>query len=429
MTKSSNQSLINLKSKLAIIGLGYVGLPLAVEFGKKRQVVGFDINQDRINELKNGHDRNLDVLSHEFKESINLNFTNNIDDIKNCKIFIVTMPTPIDETNNPDLSLLEKCCEMIGSFIKKDCLVIFESTVYPGVTEEICAPIIEKISGLTFNEDFYCGYSPERINPGDKNRNISKIVKVTSGSTPEISIIVDKLYKEIIIAGTYIAPSIKVAEAAKVIENIQRDVNIALINELSIICNKLKIDTKSVLDAAGTKWNFLPFKPGLVGGHCIGVDPYYLAHKAIEVGHHPEMIIAGRKINDNMPVYIAEQLKQLMIKKNIDYINSNILIMGFTFKENCPDIRNTKVFDLIKEINKYNLNVDVYDSWTNKNEVKNMYKINTIEAPSKNKYDAIILAVAHDNFNLNQIKVLGKNKHVIYDLKYLLNINESDLRL
>ena len=432
MTKSSNQNLINLKSKLAIIGLGYVGLPLAVEFGKKRQVIGFDINQDRINELKNGQDRSLEVPNNEFKQSKNLNFTNSIDDIKNCKIFIVTIPTPVDDNNKPDLSLLEKCCEMIGSFIKKDDLIIFESTVYPGVTEEICAPIIEKKSGLIFNEDFYCGYSPERINPGDKNRHISTIIKVTSGSTPEISIIVDKLYKEIVKAGTHMAPSIKVAEAAKVIENTQRDVNIALVNELSIIFNKLNIDTKSVLDAAGTKWNFLPFKPGLVGGHCIGVDPYYLAYKSLEVGHNPEMIIAGRRINDKMASNVAEELKNLMIKKVINLINAKILIMGFTFKENCPDIRNTKIADLIKEISKYNSNIDVYDPWVNKDDAKKYYKINLIEKPIEEKYDAIVLAVAHNNFkrlSVKQIKSFGKKNHIIYDLKYLMNIKDADKRL
>jgi UDP-N-acetyl-D-galactosamine dehydrogenase len=432
MIKSSNKNLINLKSELAIIGLGYVGLPLAVEFGKKRQVIGFDTNQDRINELKNGQDRNLDVSSHEFKKSINLNFTYNIDDIKNCKIFIVTMPTPIDDTKKPDLSLLEKCCKMIGSIIKKDDLVIFESTVFPGATEEVCVPIIEKNSGLTFNEDFFCGYSPERINPGDKNHHISNIVKVTSGSTPEISIIVDKLYREIVKTGTYMAPSIKVAEAAKVIENIQRDVNIALINELSIIFNKLKIDTKSVLDAAATKWNFSPFKPGLVGGHCIGVDPYYLAYKAIEVGHHPEMIIAGRKINDNMSVYIAGQLKQLMIKKNIDYINSNILIMGFTFKENCPDIRNSGVQNVINKLKKLKCTLDLHDPWADKEEIKKTYGNYPKSKIKQKAYDVVLIAVAHNEYKkigLTNIKNLCKKNSVIFDLKNLFNSNKVDLKL
>jgi UDP-N-acetyl-D-galactosamine dehydrogenase len=430
ISKFLTQNLNLKKYKIAIIGLGYVGLSLAIEFGKKKKVIGFDINKERVDQLKNSQDLNLEVFDNEFQEAINLYFTNNINDIKNCEIFIITLPTPVDQKKNPDLSLIEKCCIMISPFIKKDNLVIFESTVYPGATEEVFAPIIEKHSSLIFNKEFFCGYSPERVNPGDKKHHISSIVKVTSGSTPEISLKVDKLYKEIISAGTYLASSIKVAEAAKVIENIQRDINIALVNELSIIFNKLKIDTESVLDAASTKWNFLPFKPGLVGGHCIGVDPYYLAHKSLELGHQPEMILAGRKINENMAFYVSEQLKKLMIKKNIDHINSNILIMGFAFKENCPDIRNTKIADLIKEINKYNLNVDVYDPVVNKNEVKNQYAIDIIEEPAKQKYDAIILAVAHNIFlSANQIKGLGKKKHVIYDLKCLLNIDESDLRL
>ena len=424
MKKSNN-------SQLAIIGLGYVGLPLAIEFGKKRDVTAFDINKDRIKELKNGFDSTFEIASDDFKLSKNLYFTNNIDDIKNCKIFIVTIPTPVDHKNKPDLSLLKKCCEMLGSFIKKDDLIIFESTVYPGVTEEFCASIIEKKSGLAFNKEFYCGYSPERINPGDKDHCISKIIKITSGSTPEISKKVDKLYKEIILAGTHIAPSIKVAEAAKVIENIQRDVNIALINELSIIFNKLNIDTKSVLDAAETKWNFLPFKPGLVGGHCIGVDPYYLAHKSLQVGHYPEMITVGRKINDNMHLYVAEQIKNHMIIKNINLINANILIMGFTFKENCPDIRNTKIFDLITGIKKYSSNIDVHDPWASKDQVKREYGINLTEQPTKKKYDVIVLAVAHNDFkrlSVQQIKSLGKKNHIIYDLKFLLDLKDTDLR-
>jgi UDP-N-acetyl-D-glucosamine/UDP-N-acetyl-D-galactosamine dehydrogenase len=419
-------------NNLAVIGLGYVGLPLAIEFGKKRGVVGFDTNKNRINELKNGSDSSLEVSSDEFKLSTNLNFTNSIEDIRNCEIFIVTIPTPVDKKNRPDLSLLTKCCDMIGPLIKKGDLIIFESTVYPGVTEEICAPILEKQSGLTFNQDFYCGYSPERINPGDKHHRISTIIKVTSGSTPEISIKVDELYKEIIVAGTHKASSIKIAEASKVIENIQRDVNISLMNELSMIFKKLNIDTKSVLDAASTKWNFLPFKPGLVGGHCIGVDPYYLAHKSIEVGHHPEMIIASRKINDSMAPYVAEQLKSLMIKKKINLKNANILIMGFTFKENCPDIRNSKIPSLIKGVNKYNSNIDIYDPWANKNEVRNEHKIDLIKQPIKGKYDAIVLTVAHDDFkklSTKQIRSFGKKNHIIYDLKYLLDIKETDQRL
>jgi UDP-N-acetyl-D-galactosamine dehydrogenase len=432
ISNSLDQNLDVKKSKLAILGLGYVGLPLAIEFGKKRKVIGFDSNKDRVSQLKNSQDLNLEISSDEFKQSVNLSFTNNIDDIKDCKIFIVAIPTPIDDKNKPDLSLLKKCCSMIGTLIKKGDLVIFESTVYPGVTEEICALIIEKQSGLIFNKDFFCGYSPERINPGDKNHRISTIVKVTSGSTPIISKKVDELYKEIISVGTHNAPSIKVAEAAKIIENIQRDVNIALMNELSIIFNKLNIDTKSVLDAAGTKWNFLPFQPGLVGGHCIGVDPYYLAYKSLEIGHFPDMITAGRKVNDSMPQYVSEQLKKLMIQKNFNLENSNILIMGFTFKENCTDIRNTKIADLITEIRKYNSNIDVYDTWADKNSVKNEYGINLIDQPLKGKYDAIVLTVAHNDFkkmSVNQIKSLGKKSHVIYDLKYILKISESNLRL
>jgi UDP-N-acetyl-D-galactosamine dehydrogenase len=432
ISNSLDQNLDVKKSKLAILGLGYVGLPLAIEFGKKRKVIGFDSNKDRVNQLKNSQDLNLEISSDEFKQSVNLSFTNNIDDIKDCKIFIAAIPTPIDDKNKPDLSLLKKCCSMIGTLIKKGDLVIFESTVYPGVTEEICALIIEKQSGLIFNKDFFCGYSPERINPGDKNHRISTIVKVTSGSTPIISKKVDELYKEIISVGTHNAPSIKVAEAAKIIENIQRDVNIALMNELSIIFNKLNIDTKSVLDAAGTKWNFLPFQPGLVGGHCIGVDPYYLAYKSLKIGHFPDMITAGRKVNDSMPQYVSEQLKKLMIQKNFNLENSNILIMGFTFKENCTDIRNTKIADLYKEISKYNSNIDVYDAWADKNSVKNEYGINLIDQPIEGKYDAILLAVAHNDFkkmSVNQIKSLGKKYHVIYDLKYILKINEANLRL
>ena len=429
MIRHLNKNIRTKKNKLAIIGLGYVGLPLAIEFGKKRDVLGFDINKDRINELKRGLDSTFEVSNDEFRASINLNFTNNIDEIKNCKIFIVTIPTPVNRKNKPDLSLLEECCEMIGLIIKEGDLVIFESTVYPGVTEEVCMPIIEKKSRLKFNKDFFCGYSPERINPGDKKHNISNIIKVTSGSTKKIATKVDELYKEIITAGTHMAPNIKVAEAAKVIENTQRDVNIALINELTIIFNKLKIDTKSVLDAAYTKWNFLPFKPGLVGGHCIGVDPYYLAYKSLEVGHKAEMIIAGRKINDGMASYFADQIKNKMIEKKINIKKANILIMGFTFKENCPDIRNTKIADLIKGIKKYNSKIDVYDPWAKKEDVKKKYKMNLIQKLQKNKYDVIILAVAHNEFKnltLKKIKSFGKKKYMIYDPKFLFEFKETD---
>ena len=422
----------NIVKKIAIIGLGYVGLPLAVEFGKKRSVMGFDINQDRINNLINGIDTTLEVSSIHIKEATNLVFTASVEELKDCNIFIIAVPTPIDEYKRPDLTLLEKSSQLVGSIIKKDDIVIYESTVYPGATEEVCVPIIEKISNLTFNKDFYCGYSPERINPGDKKHPITKIKKITSGSTQEIAKEVDDLYNEIIIAGTYMAQSIKIAEAAKVIENTQRDVNIALINELAIIFNKLGIDTKSVLDAAETKWNFLPFKPGLVGGHCIGVDPYYLAHKASEKNYNPEMILSGRRLNDGMGYYIVEQVIRLMTKKSINLINSNILIMGLTFKENCPDIRNTKVMDLVDGFKNFNLNVDVYDTWADKDKTLNEYSIKLIDRPEEKKYDAIIFAVAHDEFKklpIDRIRSFGKKNHIIYDIKHMLDLNDVDGRL
>jgi UDP-N-acetyl-D-galactosamine dehydrogenase len=422
----------NIVKKIAIIGLGYVGLPLAVEFGKKRSVMGFDINQDRINNLINGIDTTLEVSSSQIKEATNLVFTASVEELKDCNIFIIAVPTPIDEYKRPDLTLLEKSSQLVGSIIKKDDIVIYESTVYPGATEEVCVPIIEKISNLTFNKDFYCGYSPERINPGDKKHPITKIKKITSGSTQEIAKEVDDLYNEIIIAGTYMAQSIKIAEAAKVIENTQRDVNIALINELAIIFNKLGIDTKSVLDAAETKWNFLPFKPGLVGGHCIGVDPYYLAHKASEKNYNPEMILSGRRLNDGMGYYIVEQVIRLMTKKSINLINSNILIMGLTFKENCPDIRNTKVMDLVDGFKNFNLNVDVYDTWADKDKTLNEYSIKLIDRPEEKKYDAIIFAVAHDEFKklpIDRIRSFGKKNHIIYDIKHILDLNDVDGRL
>jgi len=422
----------NIVKKIAIIGLGYVGLPLAVEFGKKRSVMGFDINQDRINNLINGIDTTLEVSSIHIKEATNLVFTASVEELKDCNIFIIAVPTPIDEYKRPDLTLLEKSSQLVGSIIKKDDIVIYESTVYPGATEEVCVPIIEKISNLTFNKDFYCGYSPERINPGDKKHPITKIKKITSGSTQEIAKEVDDLYNEIIIAGTYMAQSIKIAEAAKVIENTQRDVNIALINELAIIFNKLGIDTKSVLDAAETKWNFLPFKPGLVGGHCIGVDPYYLAHKASEKNYNPEMILSGRRLNDSMGDYIVEQVIRLMTNKSINLINSNILIMGLAFKENCPDIRNTKVMDLVNGFKKFKINVDVYDTWADKDQTLNEYNIKLIDNPEEGKYDAIIFAVAHDEFKklpINQIRSLGKKNHIIYDVKCILEFDDVDGRL
>ena len=418
--------------KIALIGLGYVGLPLAVEFGKKREVIGFDINQTRVDELKKGLDTTLETTKQEIKDAVYLSYTTNLDDIKNCSIFIVTVPTPIDKDKRPDLTPLEKSSESVGKILKKGDIVIYESTVYPGATEEVCVPILEQQSGLTFNKDFYCGYSPERINPGDKEHRITTIKKITAGSTPEIAIEVDNLYLEIIIAGTYKASSIKVAEAAKVIENTQRDVNIALINELALIFNKLNIDTESVLEAAGTKWNFLRFRPGLVGGHCIGVDPYYLTHKAIEVGYNPEMILAGRRLNDSMGSYVADQVLKLMTKKHIHVIDANILIMGLAFKENCPDLRNTRVVDLVKEFEGFNCNVDVYDPWVSKDEAVHEYNIKPIDKPIKGKYDAIILAVAHDEFKAltaEQIRIFGRDNHVLYDIKYLLTADESDGRL
>ena len=418
--------------KIALIGLGYVGLPLAIEFGKKRKVTGFDINKNRIDLLKKHIDSTKEISKNEFLEATYLNFTSNSDDLKDCNIFIVTVPTPIDIYKKPDLTLLEKSSETVGSVLKKNDIVIYESTVYPGATEEICVPILEKKSGLIFNKDFYCGYSPERINPGDKKHRLADIKKITAGSTPEIAIEVDELYKEIIIAGTHKAESIKVAEAAKVIENTQRDLNIALINELALIFKKMNIDTEAVLKAAGTKWNFLPFRPGLVGGHCIGVDPYYLTHKANEVGYYPEMILAGRRLNDNMGSYVANEVSKLMTKKRIQIAEANILIMGLTFKENCPDHRNTRVVDLVKEFKSFSCNVDVYDPWVNKNQVAEDYKIEPIDKPIKGKYDAIVLAVAHDEFKLlteSQIRSYGKDNNILYDIKYLLKNNESDGRL
>ena len=418
--------------KIALIGLGYVGLPLAVEFGKKFEVIGFDISKDRIDLLKKNQDPNLEINKNEFATSSYLSFSNSIDDIKDCNIYIVTVPTPIDNHKKPDLTALEKSSETVGSVLKKDDIVIYESTVYPGATEEFCAPILEKQSGLKFNTDFYCGYSPERINPGDKNHKLINIKKVTAGSTPKISLEVDELYKEIIVAGTYNAESIKVAEAAKVIENTQRDLNIALINELALIFKKMNIDTEAVLKAAGTKWNFLPFRPGLVGGHCIGVDPYYLTHKANLVGYQPEVILAGRRLNDNMGSYVANEVSKLMIKKCIQIAEANILIMGLTFKENCPDYRNTRVIDLIKEFKSFNCKVDVYDPWVNKKNVANEYKFEPIDEPIKGKYDVIIIAVAHNEFKLlseDLIRSYGKSNHILYDIKYLLKSNESDGRL
>jgi len=418
--------------KITILGLGYVGLPLAVEFSKHYEVIGFDINESRIMELENGFDKTLELTNFQLNNLPNLIFTSNIDDIKNSDIYIITVPTPIDENNKPDLSLLINASKAIAKKLKSGNIVIYESTVYPGATEEVCVPVLEEYSGLVFNQDFYCGYSPERISPGEKKYNLTTITKVTSGSTPKVAQIVDDLYNTIIDVGTHMASSIKVAEAAKVIENTQRDVNIALINEFSFIFKKLNIDTEEVLKAAGTKWNFLPFRPGLVGGHCIGVDPYYLTHKAIESGYKPEMILAGRKLNDSMGAYIAKEIFSLMTKKRIQVIDANVLILGFTFKENCPDIRNTKVIDLVREFQGYNSNVDVYDPWINMQEVENMYDIKPVDSLKNNFYDAIIVAVSHKEFielGYKKIKTLGKKNHVLYDIKYVLNANEVDGRL
>lgn len=418
--------------KLAVIGLGYVGLPLAVEFGKKRTVVGFDINQPRIDALQAGHDATLEVSDAELAESAGLSYTATLDDLKECNVFIVTVPTPINEHKQPDLTPLIKASETIGKVLKKGDIVIYESTVYPGATEDDCVPVLERVSGLVFNQDFYAGYSPERINPGDKEHRVTNIKKVTAGSTPEVADLVDALYNEIITVGTHKASSIKVAEAAKVIENTQRDVNIALINELAIIFNKLGIDTEAVLEAAGTKWNFLPFRPGLVGGHCIGVDPYYLTHKAQSIGYQPEIILSGRRLNDSMGEYVVSQLVKAMLKKRIHVQGARVLIMGLTFKENCPDLRNTRVVDIVKELAEYGIQVDVFDPWVKAEEAQHEYGIHPVAEPEQGAYDAIVLAVGHNQFKamgVEQIRALGKAEHILYDLKYLLTAAESDLRL
>ncbi|PPD32627.1 MAG: Vi polysaccharide biosynthesis UDP-N-acetylglucosamine C-6 dehydrogenase TviB [Methylomonas sp.] len=418
--------------KIGMIGLGYVGLPLAVEFGRHYPTVGFDINKHRISELQSGNDHTLEVSTEELSQATHLTYSANIDDIASCNFYIVTVPTPINEHKQPDLTPLEKASDLLGKVIKSGDIVIYESTVYPGATEEICVPILEKISGLKFNQDFYVGYSPERINPGDKQHRVTNILKVTSGSTPEIAEQVDQLYKSIITAGTHKASSIKVAEAAKVIENTQRDVNIALINELALIFNKLGIDTEEVLLAAGTKWNFLPFRPGLVGGHCIGVDPYYLTHKAQAIGYNPEVILSGRRINDSMGAYVVSQLIKLMLKKRIHVQDAKVLIMGLTFKENCPDIRNTRIVDIVEELKTYGVSVDVYDPWVNSNEAFEEYAIRPINQPGLGKYDAMILAVAHQEFKempIKEIRALGKAQSIIYDLKYLFPADQTDARL
>lgn len=419
-------------SIIAVIGLGYVGLPLAVEFGKKYQTIGFDINTNRVDELIAGVDSTLEVTQQELNASTNTSYSSNLQDLKPANIYIVTVPTPIDQHKRPDLSPLLKASEMLGQLIEIGDVVIFESTVYPGATEEDCIPLIEQESGLQFNHDFFAGYSPERINPGDKEHRLTSIQKVTSGSTVEVAEFVDQLYRSVITAGTHKASSIKVAEAAKVIENTQRDLNIALINELALIFNRLDIDTHEVLEAAGTKWNFLPFRPGLVGGHCIGVDPYYLTHKAKEIGYHPEMILAGRRINDGMGQYVVSQVVKKMIKKRIHVEDAHILIMGLSFKEDCPDLRNTRVVDMVSEFKDFGANVDVYDPWVNSVEAKHEYGITPVSELAAGKYEAIVLAVAHNQFRemgAEAIRKLGRHDCVIYDIKYVMPTDSVDGRL
>ncbi len=418
--------------KIAIIGLGYVGLPLAVEFGKKVPVVGFDIHQKRIDELRSGKDHTLEVSPEELAQATQLTYSAELNDLKDCNFFIVTVPTPIDEFKQPDLTPLIKASQSIGQVLSKDDVVVYESTVYPGATEETCIPVLEEVSGLKFNQDFFAGYSPERINPGDKLHRVTNILKITSGSTPKVADFVDEVYNLIIDAGTHKASSIKVAEAAKVIENTQRDVNIALINELAVIFNKMGIDTEAVLQAAGTKWNFLPFRPGLVGGHCIGVDPYYLTHKAQSIGYHPEIILAGRRLNDGMGAYVVTQLVKGMIKKKIQVEGAKVLVLGLSFKENCPDIRNTKIIDIVHELQEYHIQADVYDPWVDASEAEHEYGITPVQTLVNAQYDAVILAVAHEQFKamgVDAIRALGKANHVLYDLKYVLSQSESDLRL
>lgn len=418
--------------KIAVIGLGYVGLPLAVEFGKKVPVIGFDIHQKRIQELQSGQDHTLEVSPEELKQATHLSYSANLDELRSCNFFIVTVPTPIDDYKQPDLTPLIKASTSIGQVLKKGDVVVYESTVYPGATEETCIPVLEQVSGLTFNQDFFAGYSPERINPGDKLHRVTNILKITSGSTPEVADFVDQVYNLVIEAGTHKASSIKVAEAAKVIENTQRDVNIALINELAIIFNKMGIDSEAVLQAAGTKWNFLPFRPGLVGGHCIGVDPYYLTHKAQAIGYHPEIILAGRRLNDSMGAYVVTQLVKGMIKKKIQVEGAKVLVLGLSFKENCPDIRNTKIIDIVHELKEYHMDVDVYDPWVDAAEAEHEYAITPVQSVKADTYDAVILAVAHNQFKemgVTEIRALGKANHVLYDLKYVLETAESDLRL
>ena len=418
--------------KIAVIGLGYVGLPLAVEFGKDRSVIGFDINDKRIRELASGRDATLEVDEAELRQASGLVFESNVTSLSGANFYIVTVPTPIDENNSPDLTPLKKAAEMLSTVVKIGDVVVFESTVYPGATEEVCIPIIEKSSGLKFNVDFFAGYSPERINPGDKVNTLRKITKITSGSNPEVAEFIDAVYKTVVDAGTHKAPSIKVAEAAKVIENTQRDLNIAIINEFAKIFNIMGIDTQEVLEAAGTKWNFLPFKPGLVGGHCISVDPYYLTYKAKEVGYHPEVILAGRRINDGMGQYTAIQLVKALSRRRIHIDEARVLVLGFTFKGDCPDVRNTKIIDMVKELKSFNMGVDVYDKWADPAEVERDYGLKLVSGLIEGGYDAIILAVDHSDFKQwgeARIRSYGKTDHVLYDVKHVLPVHQSDLRL
>jgi UDP-N-acetyl-D-galactosamine dehydrogenase len=420
------------KCRIGVVGLGYVGLPLAVEFGRHFHTVGFDVKAQRIAELKAGKDVTLETTKAELKAAHRLSFTKDLKDLKPCRVYIVTVPTPIDTYKRPDLTPLVKASETVGKVLKKGDVVVYESTVYPGCTEEVCVPILEKVSGLKFNKDFFAGYSPERINPGDKEHRLPSIRKITSGSTPAAADFINSLYGAIIKAGTHKASSIRVAEAAKVIENTQRDVNIALINELALIFNRLGIDTEEVLIAAGTKWNFLPFRPGLVGGHCIGVDPYYLTHKAQEIGYHPEMILAGRRLNDNMAIYVANEIIRRMTDRRIHVKGSRILVMGLTFKENCPDVRNSKVVDVVRELEKFGARVDVYDPWVNGHDAQHEYGLAPVKSVRKGTYDAIVMAVAHNEFRkmgLPKIRELAKREHVLYDIKYLFKADEVDGRL
>ena len=427
------QSIPSLRNcRIGVIGLGYVGLPLAVEFGKRYDTTGFDVRQERIAELKRGRDHTLETEPRELRAATHLRFSADLKDLKRCQVYVVTVPTPIDEHKQPNLTSLERASDSVGQVMKRGDIVIYESTVYPGCTEEICVPILERVSGLRFNRDFFAGYSPERINPGDRQHRLPSIRKVTSGSTPAVARFVDKLYASIITVGTHAASSIRVAEAAKVIENTQRDVNIALINELAMIFNRLGIDTQEVLEAAGSKWNFLPFRPGLVGGHCIGVDPYYLTHKAQQIGYHPEMILAGRRINDNMALYVAGEVVRLMTAKRIHVKSSRVLVMGLAFKENCPDLRNSKVADVVKELEKYGATVDVWDPWLSAKEARHEYGIKLVSKPKRGQYDGIVIAVAHREFlamKPAELRRLARRKHVTYDIKYVYKRQETDGRL